>query len=179
MQLHVLRAGTKSALDTAFASLAQLRVGSVVIGADAFFFRSSAQLAALAMRHAIPSISPYRPFGDAGGLMSYGGGSTDAYRLTGAYAGRILKGEKPADMPVQQLVKVEFIVNLRAAKALALAIPASAARPRRRGDRMSRRQFVNAGSVSCRTRRNHASEPFARQGVFLCWIGGGDLFLDG
>jgi len=75
MQLHVLRAGTESALDTAFASLAQLRVGSVVIGADAFFFRSSAQLAALAMRHAIPSISPYRPFADAGGLMSYGGGS--------------------------------------------------------------------------------------------------------
>ena len=179
MQLHVLRAGTESALDMAFASLAQLRVGSVVIGADAFFFRSSAQLAALAMRHAIPSISPYRPFADAGGLMSYGGGSTDAYRLTGAYAGRILKGEKPADMPVQQLVKVEFIVNLKAAKALALAIPASAARPRRRGDRMSRRQFLNAGSVSCRTRRNHASEPFACQGVFLCWIGGGDLFLDG
>jgi putative ABC transport system substrate-binding protein len=123
LQLHVLRAGTESEFDTAFASLAQLRVGAVVIGADAFFFRSSAQLAALAMRYAMPSISPYRSFADAGGLMSYGGSSTDAYRLTGVYAGRILKGEKPADMPVQQLVKVEFIVNLKAAKALALAIP--------------------------------------------------------
>ena len=123
LQLQVLRAGTENELDTAFANLAPLRVGAVTIGADAFFFRHSAQLAALATRYAMPSISPYRPFAEAGGLMSYGGSSTDAYRLTGIYAGRILKGEKPADMPVQQLVKVEFVVNLKAAKTLGLAIP--------------------------------------------------------
>ncbi len=122
LQLQVLHAGTESELDTAFASLAQQQAGAVVIGADAFFFRRSTQLAALAMRYAIPSISPYRPFAEAGGLMSYGGSSMDAYRLTGIYAGRILKGEKPADMPVQQLVKLEFVVNLKAAKALGLAV---------------------------------------------------------
>ena len=122
LQLHVLRAGTESEVETAFSNLAELRAGAMVIGPDAFFFRRSAQLAALATRYAMPSISPYRPFAVAGGLMSYGGSSSDAYRLAGIYTGRVLKGEKPADMPVQQLVKVAFVVNLKAAKALGLAV---------------------------------------------------------
>src|SRR4051812_13515842 len=83
----------------------QRQAGAVVIGADAFFFSHSAQLAALAIRHTLPSISPYRAFAEAGGLMSYGARTSDADRLSGVYAGRILKGEKPADMPVQQLTK--------------------------------------------------------------------------
>jgi putative ABC transport system substrate-binding protein len=122
LQLHVLRANNESEFDAAFAKLAELRAGALVIGADAFFFRRSAQLAALAMRDGVPSISPYRPFAVAGGLMSYGGSGTDAYRLAGVYTGRVLKGEKPTDMPVQQLVKVDFVVNLKAAKALGLAV---------------------------------------------------------
>jgi putative ABC transport system substrate-binding protein len=122
LQLQILRAGTETEIDAAFSSLAELRAGAVVIGPDAFFFRRSAQLAALATRYGMPSISPYRQFADAGGLMSYGGSSTDAYRLTGIYAGRILKGEKPANMPVQQLMKVEFVVNLKTAKALGVAV---------------------------------------------------------
>jgi putative ABC transport system substrate-binding protein len=93
-----------------------------VIGADAFFSRESARLAALAIRFAVPTISPYRPFAVAGGLMSYGGNSTEAYRLAGLYAGRILKGAKPADMPVQQLVKVDFIMNMKAAKSLGIEV---------------------------------------------------------
>jgi putative ABC transport system substrate-binding protein len=123
LQLQLLRAGTEGELGTAFENLARLRVGAVVIGADAFLGRQSTQLAALAMRYAMPSISPYRAFAAAGGLMSYGGSSPDGYRLAGRYAGRILKGEKPADIPVQQLVKVDFVVNLKTAKTLGLAIP--------------------------------------------------------
>ena len=91
-----------------------------MISADTFFSGKSAELAALAFRHAVPTISPYREFVRAGGLMSYGGSVTDLYRLVGVYAGRILKGEKPADLPVQQVTKVELIINLKTAKALGL-----------------------------------------------------------
>jgi putative tryptophan/tyrosine transport system substrate-binding protein len=123
LQLHVLHASTERDFDTAFASLAQLRAGGLVIGADAFFVSRSEQLAALALRHAVPAIYQFRAFAAAGGLMSYGSNLRDAYRLAGVYTGRILKGEKPADLPIQQSTKVELIINLKTAKALGLTVP--------------------------------------------------------
>ncbi len=123
LQLHVLHASTERDFDTAFAALVQLRAGGLVIGGDAFFTSRSEQLAALAVRHAMPTIWQTREFALAGGLMSYGDSSTDQYRLAGAYTGRILKGEKPADLPVQQVTKVELIINLKTAKALGLTVP--------------------------------------------------------
>jgi putative ABC transport system substrate-binding protein len=122
LQLHVLNADTERELDAVFARLVQLRADALVIGADAFLSGRSLQLATLATRHAVPAISPYRAFAAAGGLMTYGGSNIDASRLTGVYTGRILKGEKPADLPVQQSTKVEFTINLKAAKTLGLTI---------------------------------------------------------
>ena len=124
-QLHVLHASSERDFDMVFATLAQLRAGALVIGTDAFFISRSEQLAALTVRHAVPTIFQYREFAVAGGLMSYGGNQTDAYRLVGVYTGRILKGEKPADLPVQQVTKVELIINLKTAKALGLTVPLS------------------------------------------------------
>jgi putative ABC transport system substrate-binding protein len=111
LQLHVLHASTERDFDAAFATLAQLRAGALIIGADAFFINQSEQLGALALRHAVPAISFYREFVAAGGMMSYGGDLTDAFRLMGVYGGRILKGEKPADLPVQQETKFALIIN--------------------------------------------------------------------
>jgi putative ABC transport system substrate-binding protein len=125
IEMHILRASTDSDLDAVFASLAQLRIGGLVIGADIFFFSRIEQITASALRHAVPTISQYRVFAAAGGLMSYGGDNIDVLRLAGVYVGRILKGEKPADLPVQQSTKVELIVNLKTAKALGLAVPES------------------------------------------------------
>ena len=125
LQLHVLHASTESEIDAAFATLIQLRTGGLVIGGDPFFTTRSEQLAALALRHAVPVICPSREFAAAGGLMSYSGSITDAYRLVGVYTGRILKGEKPANLPVLQATKVEFVINLKTAKALGLTIPAA------------------------------------------------------
>jgi putative tryptophan/tyrosine transport system substrate-binding protein len=115
-----------------FMNLAQLRADGLVIATDAFFNTRNEQLATLALRYAVPAIYQFREFAVAGGLMSYGGSVPDIYRLVGAYAGRILKGEKPADLPVQQLTKVELIINLKTAKALGLTVPlrCSAARMR-------------------------------------------------
>ena len=123
LQLHVLHASIERDFDTAFATLVQLRAGALVIGVDAFFINRSEQLAALALRHAVPAIFAYREFVAAGGLMSYGDDNTDAFRLMGVYAGRILKGEKPADLPVQQATKFQLFINLKTAKALGITVP--------------------------------------------------------
>jgi putative tryptophan/tyrosine transport system substrate-binding protein len=123
LQLHILNASTEREIDTAFATLVQLRASGLVIGPDVFFNTRSQQLAALALRHAVPTIYQYREFAAAGGLMSYGTNLTDMFRLSGIYAGRILKGEKPADLPVQQATRIELILNLKTAKVLGLTIP--------------------------------------------------------
>jgi putative tryptophan/tyrosine transport system substrate-binding protein len=123
LELHVLDARSERDFDTAFATLAQLRAGALLIGADAFFINQSEQLAALALRHAVPAIFFYRDFVTAGGLMSYGGDLTDAYRLVGVYSGRVLKGEKPANLPVQLETKFALTINLKTAKALGITIP--------------------------------------------------------
>ena len=123
LQLHILNASTERDFDPAFATFAQLRAGALVIAPDALFISRSEQLVALALRHAVPTITQFREFAAAGGLMSYGGSFTETSRLVGVYTGRILKGEKPADLPVQQTTKVELIINLKTAKALGLAVP--------------------------------------------------------
>jgi putative ABC transport system substrate-binding protein len=118
----VLRASTEREIEDVFASLVQARAGGLVIGPDPFFITRTEQLAALAARYAMPTIYN-REFAAAGGLISYGASLPDAYRLTGIYAGRVLKGEKPADLPVQQSTKIELVINLKTAKALGLTIP--------------------------------------------------------
>jgi len=123
LQFHVLHATAVRDLDNVFATLAQLQAGGLVIGGDPFFNSQSKQLASLAIRHAVPAIYQYREFAAAGGLMSYGGSLTDMYRQFGIYTGRILKGDKPADLPVQQSTKVELFVNLKTAKSLGLEVP--------------------------------------------------------
>jgi putative tryptophan/tyrosine transport system substrate-binding protein len=123
LQLQVLHASTERDFDTVFTTLVQLRAAALVISTDAFFLSRSEQLATLMFRHAVPTIFQDRTFAAAGGLMSYGGSSADAYRQAGVYAGRILKGDKPADLPVQQSTKVELIINLKTAKALGLTVP--------------------------------------------------------
>jgi putative ABC transport system substrate-binding protein len=124
-QLHVLKASTERDFDSAFAELVQVRAGGLVIGSATLFSTSSEQLAALAIRHAVPAISPYREFAVAGGLMSYGGNVPDQDRLVGAYTGRILKGDKPGDLPVDRSTKFELVINLETAKALGLDLPLS------------------------------------------------------
>jgi putative tryptophan/tyrosine transport system substrate-binding protein len=125
LQLRVLNASTERDFDEVFATLDQLRPGGLVIGGDALFNSLSEQLAALTVRHAVPAIYQWRQFTAAGGLMSYGSDIADSYRLAGIYVGRILKGEKPADLPVQQATKVELYINLKTAKALGLEMPTS------------------------------------------------------
>jgi ABC-type uncharacterized transport system substrate-binding protein len=123
LRLHILHASSDRDLDAAFADLAQSHAGGLVIGGEPFFNSRSEQLAALSIRYAVPTIYQFRAFAAAGGLVSYGADLTDSYRLVGIYTGRILKGEKPADMPVQQSAKVELIINMKTAKALRLTVP--------------------------------------------------------
>jgi ABC-type uncharacterized transport system substrate-binding protein len=123
LQLHVLHASSERDFDTVFASLVQLRTGGLVIGADALFNSRSEQLAALTVRHAVPAIYQFREFVSAGGLMSYGTTVVDTYRPLGVYTGRILKGEKPAELAVQQATRLELIINMKTAKSLGLTIP--------------------------------------------------------
>lgn len=123
--INVLKASTDTELERVFADFKTSGAGILTIGTDAFFNGRARQLASLATKFAVPTIYQYHEFASAGGLMSYGGSIKDSYRLAGAYAGRILHGEKPADLPVQQSTKVELIVNLKAAKALGITVPAS------------------------------------------------------
>ena len=123
LQLHVLHASTERDFDTVFARLVQLRAGALILGPDVFFNSHIEQLAALAIRHAMPAVYQYRPFVEAGGLLSYGSDETDSYHLVGFYTGRVLKGEKPANLPVVQATKVDMILNLKTAKALGITVP--------------------------------------------------------
>jgi putative tryptophan/tyrosine transport system substrate-binding protein len=124
LELHVLKANSDAAFDAVFAEAHELHLGGVATtGGDAFFLSRTAQMAALAAKHAVPTVGSNRSFVDAGGLLSYGGDIVDAYRLTGTYVGRILRGEKPADLPVQQTTKVELRINMKAAKALGVTVP--------------------------------------------------------
>jgi len=123
MRLHILQASTDADLESAFASLPQLHVDALLVSPDVFFNTRSEQLAALSLHHKTPSIYQYRRFAAAGGLVSYGSDETESYRLIGLYAGRILKGDKPGDLPVQQATKVELIINLKTAKTLGITVP--------------------------------------------------------
>ena len=125
LQLHVLKAGTESEIDAAFASLVQLHASALVVGADPFLSSQRERLVVLASRHAVPAIYAWREFADAGGLISYGPSLTSAFRLVGAYAGKVLKGAKPADLPVQQPTKFELVINIKTAKSLGLTVPPS------------------------------------------------------
>ena len=123
LELHVLNASSERDFDGVFAKLIELRASGLVIGAEALFTSHSEQLAALTVHHQMPTIYKGREFAAAGGLMSYGSDITDSYRPAGVYVGRVLKGEKPADLPVQQATKVELFLNLKTAKALGLTVP--------------------------------------------------------
>lgn len=123
LKLHVLNAASEADFETVFSTVAQQRLGGLVIGVDILFTGWSRQLGTLAARHGVPAIYQGHEFAAAGGLMSYGGSTADSYRLAGIYAGRILKGEKPGNLPIQQSSKVEMIINLKAAKALGLTFP--------------------------------------------------------
>jgi putative ABC transport system substrate-binding protein len=123
IELHVMQASNSSELNAAFENLVKLRVGGLVLSGDPFFNSQIQQIAALALRNKLPSIYPDAWYPAAGGLMSYGGNASEAYKQAGIYTGRILRGEKPANLPVQQVTKVELIINLKIAKALGISMP--------------------------------------------------------
>jgi putative tryptophan/tyrosine transport system substrate-binding protein len=125
LEVHVLNASTDGDFDGVFTKLAELRAGGLIVTSDSLFSIRADRLAALAMRDRVPAIFAFREFAAAGGLMSYGASLADASRLAGIYAGRILKGEKPADLPVQRVTKLELVINLKTAKAIGLEIPPS------------------------------------------------------
>jgi len=123
IDLLILNASSERDIDAAFAAFIEQRVNGVMVGVDAVFVSRSDQLVGLAARHAMPAMYYVREFADAGGLISYGASITDAYRMAGSYAGRILKGAKPADLPIQQTVKFELAINLKTANALGITVP--------------------------------------------------------
>jgi putative ABC transport system substrate-binding protein len=123
LKLHILHAATDRDIDDAFAALVGLRAEGFVVGSNALFSTHAGKIAALSVRHAVPTIFQNRPFVEAGGLVSYGGSSADMFRQIGVYAGRIVKGARPADLPVQQAAKVEMIINLKTAKTLGITVP--------------------------------------------------------
>jgi putative tryptophan/tyrosine transport system substrate-binding protein len=123
LELQILNASSEHDFDAAFADLIRLRAGGLVISADSVFLRGMEELATLTVRHAVPAIYQYRKFASAGGLMSYGPDIRESYRMAGIYTGRILKGVKPADLPIQQVTKVEMYINLKTARALGITIP--------------------------------------------------------
>src|SRR5207302_6760993 len=125
VQLPILKAGTEEEIDAAFASLAKRRADAVLVSLNSFYFGQRDQLLALASRHAVPAMYGWREFPPAGGLISYGIDNIAAFREAGVYAGRILKGEKPAEMPVQQPTKCVLVINLRTANTLCLTVPQS------------------------------------------------------
>ena len=132
-----------------------------MIAPDPFFITMGEKMGALAVQHPVPAIFEYRRFANAGGLASYGASLIELYRLAGVYTGRILKGEKPADLPVQESTKVEMIINMKTAKALGITVPISISRPRRRGDRMRRREFIAlvGGAAVARPLSARAADP--------------------
>jgi putative ABC transport system substrate-binding protein len=123
LQVHVVYASTEQEFDTVFATLAQLPAGAVAIGADPFFTSRSGHLATLALRYSLPTVCQFREFVAAGGLMSYGPNLIEVYRSLGVQTGRVLKGAKPANLPVEQITKVELIINMKTAKALGITVP--------------------------------------------------------
>jgi putative ABC transport system substrate-binding protein len=123
LQLHILQASTERELDRVFATAVQLRAGGLAIANDSFFSIQHEQLAVMASRHVLPTVFQFREFAAAGGLMSYGAGFAEAFHQVGVYTGRVLKGDKPADLPAQQATKAELIINLKTAKALGLTVP--------------------------------------------------------
>ena len=125
LKLHMLQASTDSEVEQAFVSIIQLRAGALVIASDPFLNSRSERLAAFALRYGVPTMHQIREFPAAGGLMGYGSSISDSYRLVGAYAGRILKGAKPSDLPVEQVTRIELVLNLNAAKALGVSFPPS------------------------------------------------------
>ena len=124
-QLHIFRASTENEIDAAFASLVNLHIDAILVGADGFFVNRREQLVAFASRYVVPAIYQWRQFADSGGLLSYGPSGTSVARQIGIYAGRILKGAKPTDLPVQQPTKFELVINMKTAKTLGLTVPQS------------------------------------------------------
>jgi putative ABC transport system substrate-binding protein len=122
LQLHVLNASTEREFESVFTQVRQLQVGGLIIAADTFFHNRAQQLAVLTLKHAVPAVLAVREFALAGGLVSYGGSIRETHRQAGIYTGRILKGEKPVDLPVQQVTKVDFVINLKTAKVLGLTV---------------------------------------------------------